>query len=104
MSGSLEQDPTVFADLIGRNVEIESKSGLLYHGKCLSVDPISGSLIIIKKDELLLLPWVEMVIFKSGYVSLDYFLISKIPFDHTLIVKNYLVCYSNSHDLGHFEH
>ncbi len=62
MSGALEVDPVYLSSLIGQDVEAESCSGSRYKGRCLSVDPVSGSLVLVSKEKLLLLPWVDVVI------------------------------------------
>ena len=64
MSGALDVDPSYLASLIGQNVELRKNGKIQHKGKCLSVDPVSGSLVLISGEKLLLIPWADVVIIK----------------------------------------
>ena len=64
MSGALDKDPSYLGSLIGQNVEVRKNGKIQHKGKCLSVDPVSGSLVLISGEKLLLIPWADVVIIK----------------------------------------
>ena len=57
----LDRDPAELSGWIGKSIRLETVSGLEQTGKCLSVDPVSGSVVIIQGNKLLLLPSVDLV-------------------------------------------
>ncbi len=62
MSGALDKDPAFLTGLIGHNVSAKTESGKTRTGRCLSVDPVSGSLVLVDGQKLHLLPWIDVVI------------------------------------------
>ena len=57
----LDREPAELSGWIGKSIRLETVSGLEQTGKCLSVDPVSGSVVIIQGNKLLLLPSVDLV-------------------------------------------
>ena len=79
MSGALEVDPVYLSSLIGQEVEAESCSGSRHRGRCLSVDPVSGSLVLVSKEKLLLLPWIDVVMLNNFSYEIKYSPVKWIP-------------------------
>ena len=61
MSGALDKDPAVLNGFIGKYVSAKTESGKLETGRCLSIDPVSGSLVLVAGKKLILLPWIDVV-------------------------------------------
>ena len=61
MSGALDKDPAFLTGFIGKNVSAKTESGKVKTGRCLSIDPVSGSLVLVAGKKLLLLPWIDVV-------------------------------------------
>ena len=68
MSGALDKDPLHLANFIGQTVEVRKQGKVQHRGQCLSIDPVSGSLVLISGDKLLLIPWADVVIINKPII------------------------------------